>query len=246
MINFLSKLNWRRISTSAFLVFVILTQLQYVFLHTSSLLIRLVEYPISAYIAAFGIEITIIIISFDIGARQGKEESTWHLKGILLFALFSSACANIIEGFLIRTKNDLEAWADVIKLGWVQAGVAFLFTAGIPLLVYALSDTLGLYAAKEVTSVQSAIKKEENQAKAKEKKENLGLSDVKRRQDILKMYQQAYDNSVNPSTQKDMVNDYEKSLPTIQNDIKVLVADGHIEKNGRGYKLVVNNENIQT
>ena len=238
--DFLSKLNWRRLLTSSFLVFVILTQLQYVFFHTSSLLIRLTAHSIVAYIAAFGIEVIIIVISFDIGARQGKEVSTWALKGILIFTLIGSAFANLVEGFLIRTGNDLISFADMTNLGWIQGLVSLWFTAGIPLLVYALSDTLGLYAVKEVESVQKAIKKQERTEEAKDK--IIGKPEQERQAEIFEAFQQS-SNGTSPLN-KDLAAAHEVSVIKIATDIKALVKAGRLVKRvgKRGYKVTQNEE----
>lgn len=132
--------------------------LVYTFVHTGSLLSRWVRPEWIGHVAAFGIEASIVWMSIRIGANRKAGKQTKWLVFVLSVTMFISAIANVTEGFE-AFQGELLALNTVGQIDVIQAIVGAFATAGVCLVVFALSEVIG-------TDVDQAIK----QAKRDERK----------------------------------------------------------------------------
>ncbi len=133
--------------------------LAYTFVHTGALFARWVHPSWIGYTAAFGIELSVVWMSIRIGAnRKAGKQSRW-LVFVLAMTLFTSAIANVAEGFEAFTGQTF-ALSNLGQIDVLQGVVGAFATAFVCLVVFALSEVIG-------TDVDRAIK----QAKRGERKD---------------------------------------------------------------------------
>ena len=132
--------------------------LAYTLVHTGGLLARYVNPAFVGYVAAFGIEASIVSLSLRIGElRKSKQTATFFIF-VLVSVVIVSAIANIAEGFEAAQGVTL-TMETVRQLDIVQAVIGLSATGLISLIVLALSEIVG-------TDVTTTIKLVEKERKA--------------------------------------------------------------------------------
>ena len=134
--------------------------LTYTLVHTGGLLARYINPPAVGYVAALGIELSIVSLSLRIGDMRRARQSDRFFIAVLVAVVTVSAVANIAEGFHTLHGQPLTA-ATIRQLDPLQAGIGLLATGLISLIVLALSEIAG-------TDVSTAIRKAEREAKRAE------------------------------------------------------------------------------
>lgn len=140
--------------------------LVYTFVHTGGLLSGYVQPLAVGYVAAFGIEMSIVSLSLRIGElRRARADSGFFLF-VLVSVVIVSAIANIAEGF--ETSQGIELTTDTMKrLDIVQATIGLVATGLISLIVLALSEIIGtdVYKTGQTQGSDKSLSKQERQAK---------------------------------------------------------------------------------
>ena len=134
--------------------------LAYTLVHTGGLLARYIAPAFVGYIAAFGIELSIVSLSLRIGDMRKARQSDRFFTAVLVSVVAVSAVANVAEGFATLHGQPLTV-ATAGQLDPVQATIGILATGVISLIVVALSEITG-------NDVSAAIRKAEREARKAE------------------------------------------------------------------------------
>lgn len=116
--------------------------LTYTFVHTGGLLAKYVEPPWVGYVAAFGIELIIALMSFKLARLRTNAKGRNGLIALLAGALLVSALANLSEGYETRFEQSLTL-ANIGEIDVIQAVIGVSATALLSLLVFAVAEILG-------------------------------------------------------------------------------------------------------
>lgn len=195
--------------------------LAYTLVHTGGLLARYIEPGLIGYVAAFGIECSVVSLSLRIGELRKSKQSATFFIFVLVAVVVVSAIANIAEGF--ETAQGVRLTAENVKqLDAVQAIIGLTATGLISLIVLALSEIVG-------TDVTTTIKLVEKERKAATKNVTNSLSVTpidkarqakkdklaKRRNKVLSFLQDGM-------TEETIADKLNVSVRTIQRDISAL------------------------
>lgn len=134
--------------------------LAYTLVHTGGLLARYIAPAFVGYIAAFGIELSIVSLSLRIGDMRKARQSDRFFTAVLVSVVAVSAVANVAEGFATLHGQPLTV-ATAGQLDPVQATIGILATGVISLIVVALSEITG-------NDVSAAIRRAEREARKAE------------------------------------------------------------------------------
>jgi hypothetical protein len=149
-----SRKNWIMIVIG---VLSIIGLLSYTWIHSGNLLASYVNPPFVGFLAAFGIELSIVGTSLRIGDLK-KSGLDYRFFGFTLIAVVAvSAIANIAEGFMVKYGEPLTI-SNFGKLDLVEAFVLFAVTGLISLITLALSEIIG----QDVIKVEKNSKKTGN------------------------------------------------------------------------------------
>lgn len=138
--------------------------LVYTLAHTGALLAQYVTPGFIGYVAAFGIEMSIVSLSLRIGDLRKSQQSTGFFLFVLVSVVVVSAIANVSEGFYTMYQEHLTL-SNVRQLDLVQGVIGVSATGLISLIVLALSEIVG-------TDVTQTVKLVE-----KERKEKVSLTE---------------------------------------------------------------------
>lgn len=133
--------------------------LTYTLVHTGGLLARYIEPALIGYVAAFGIEASVVSLSLRIGELRKSRQSTTFFLFVLVAVVIVSAIANIAEGFETSTGDKLTI-NNLSQLDVVQAVTGLTATGLISLIVLALSEIVGT----DVAQTMKVVQKEQKQA----------------------------------------------------------------------------------
>jgi hypothetical protein len=81
--------------------------LAYTLAHTGALLAQYVSPGFIGYVAAFGIELSIVSLSLRIGDLRKSQQSTGFFLFVLVSVVIVSAIANVSEGFYTMYQEQL-------------------------------------------------------------------------------------------------------------------------------------------
>lgn len=135
----------------------LLALLSYTFVHTGGLLARYIKPEIVGYIAAIGIELSIVSLSLRIGDMRKLKQPNGFFLFVLIAVVAVSAVANVAEGFYVSMGTQLTS-ETFGQLDTIQATIGLMATAIISLIVFALSEIAG-------NDVSAIIKKAEREQK---------------------------------------------------------------------------------
>lgn len=116
--------------------------LAYTLVHTGGLLAHYINPPFVGYVAALGIEASIVGLSLRIGDLKRSKQSTKFFIFVLVAVVIVSAIANIAEGFYTQQKHFLTL-ATIQQLDPIQAVIGLTATGLISLIVLAMSEIIG-------------------------------------------------------------------------------------------------------
>lgn len=142
-----------------FAVLALIGLLAYTFVHTGGLMSRYIQPAFVGYMAAFGVELAVAGISFRLASLKRKQLTSRSLLFILTSALFVSALANISEGYSVRYGEPL-TWANLGDIDYIQAVIGIAATGLISLMVFAISETIGV----DVETVVKQTEREQRQS----------------------------------------------------------------------------------
>jgi hypothetical protein len=140
--------------------------LAYTFVHTGGLMSRYIHPAFVGYMAAFGVELAVAGISFRLASLKRKQMTSRSLLFILISALFVSALANISEGYTIRYGKPL-TWVNLGDIDYIQAVIGIAATGLISLMVFAISELIGV-------DVETVVKQTEREQKQGEHPQTTG------------------------------------------------------------------------
>jgi hypothetical protein len=123
----------------------------YTWVHSGNLLATYIDPPWIGFVAAAGIELSIIGLSMRIGELKKAGLSTRYFWFTLIAVVAVSAAANIAEGFYVRY-HEMLTISNVQRLDLVEAAILVGATGLISLVTLALSEIIG----QDVTSVEKA------------------------------------------------------------------------------------------
>ena len=145
--------------------------LAYTLVHTGGLLARYIEPAFVGYVAAFGIELSVVGLSLRIGDLKRNKQKASFFVFVLVAVVFVSALANIAEGFA-HQQGYMVTVATISQLDPIQAVIGLAATGLISLIVLALSEIIGTdisTIAKQAEQERRKIERE--QAKEQEEAE---------------------------------------------------------------------------
>jgi DNA-binding transcriptional ArsR family regulator len=125
--------------------------LAYTFWHTGGLLARYITPGVLGYVAAFGIELSVVAMAFRIGELGWTAPNATPFKWTLAGVLGVSVLANLAEGYAARYDGVLVVDA-VGRLDPIQGIIGVAATALLSIVVYALAEIVGA----DVRPVQEA------------------------------------------------------------------------------------------
>lgn len=117
--------------------------LSYTFVHTGGLFARYIYPEYFGYAAAFGVEVLIAGLAWRYARATPTQKKKKLLWFALVIALAVSMFANITEGYFTRYGEHLTI-ANIGQIDWIQAFVGVAATGLISLLVFAISDIVGV------------------------------------------------------------------------------------------------------
>lgn len=219
----------------------LVTLLAYTFWHTGGLLSHYINPGWIGYVAAFGIELSVVSLSLRIGELKRSGLSVKWFTSVLVAVVTVSTIANVSEGHLTLTDSPL-TWQTAQALDWMQAIIGFTSTALISLIVFSLSEIIG----DDVNETIKVIEREgKRQAKSESIRPNEPESDdtlsqandtrveqMNRRRELVSQF---VNQGMNPA---DIVRELETnhsdlpvSLSTVKRDLRAM-SNGH--QNGQG------------
>jgi hypothetical protein len=127
--------------------------LSYTWAHTGGLLAEYVNPPFVGYIAALGIELSIVGLSLRIGELKRSGLDARFFVATLIAVVTVSALANVAMGYSVKFGEPLTV-ANVGQLDIVQAIVSLAATGLISLVTFTLAELVGqdVSAAVKVSS----------------------------------------------------------------------------------------------
>lgn len=132
--------------------------LAYTLAHTGALLAQYVQLPLIGYVAALGIELSIVSLSLRIGELRKTRQSAGFFYFVLVSVVIVSAVANVAEGFHVAYGERLTL-ASVGKLDLLQAAIGVTATGLISLIVLALSEIFGTDVSHTVKAIERQMVK---------------------------------------------------------------------------------------
>lgn len=215
----------RLIASSVALV----TLLAYTFWHTGGLLSHYINPGWIGFIAAFGIELSVVSLSLRIGELRRSGLSVKWFTSVLIAVVTVSTVANVSEGHLTLTGSPL-TWQTAQALDLVQAIIGLTSTALISLIVFSQSEIIG-------DDVNETIKVIEREAKRQSKRESTLLYEPGN-QDTLALARETKALNVNRRRERlaelmdqgmshgDLARELKVSLSTVKRDLRA-VTNGH-------------------
>lgn len=128
----------------------------YTWIHSGNLLARYIDPPFIGFLAAAGIELSIIGLSMRIGELKKSGLNYRYFAFTLIAVVVVSAAANIAEGFYVRYNEALTV-ANIGRLDLIEAVILLGATGLISLVTLALSELIG----QDVVRAQKLQKKQE-------------------------------------------------------------------------------------
>lgn len=221
-------------------ILVLIALLQFSFFHVAAMFARFTEYPLSAYIAALGIEISVFVLSLAIGWKNKVGDKVGFFWTVLVMSLFISTIANVSEAWYtseISLPNIEYTW---FIIGSFVTQVSILLAANLltPFIIMSQAEILGDFASQFIKETDKKVKTELKKAEAQQDIETFGQADTERRTEIYNVYWDAHIKGVKSPTQAWLQDKFNKSQPAIAQDIQQLVSEGKLHKNGsRSYKI---------
>jgi len=210
--------------------------LTYTLIHTGGLLARYIAPAFIGYVAAFGIEASIVSLSLRIGELRKTKQDAKFFYFVLLSVLLVSAIANISEGFHTYT-GQLLSVQTAVQLDPVQAIIAFVATGLISLIVLALSEIVG-------NDVEATVKAAQRQSRQTTPKpvQNIVLdtvNDQKRMGKERAMDQLLAHIGQNPTASLTEIGTaIGRSKSTAGNYLDELANAGRVQRNGNGWEVL--------
>lgn len=220
----------------------LLALLAYTFVHTGGLLAHYVRPEFVGYIAAFGIEASIVSLSLRIGDMRKSNQSTLFFVFVLVSVMLVSALANVSEGFTVSQGATLTL-TTVKQLDVVQAVIGMAATGLISLVTLGLSEIIG-------TDVKVAVKVTGKERK-KQERETDGTTGFASTPDTAAHAREARANGKqeamdalltfyadNPgASYAEAGRHIDRSRQTVSGYVDELVSAGRLEKNGAGVEV---------
>jgi DNA-binding CsgD family transcriptional regulator len=133
------KIKWEIVGLNSLVLLFVMLLLSYTFVHTGAVLARHINPPALGYIAAFGIEGLIAVLSWRRAFKAGAGQA---VNITLAIVLVISAVANLYEGYAVKYGSELTV-AGLGNLDYIQVVVGVLVTAVIPFLVFMAGEVMG-------------------------------------------------------------------------------------------------------
>lgn len=217
----------------------LLALLTYTLVHTGGLLARYVQPTFVGYVAAFGIEASVVGLSLRIGDLRRTKQSIWFFMFVLVAVVAVSAIANIAEGFT-TVQGEALTLTSIRSLDPLQAFIGLAATGLVSLIVLALSEIIG-------TDVDTAVK----QAERERRKQSFNTEEVNdfpasietARAAKTEQKEQAKESLLvyladNPNATLSQAGDViERSKATVSNYVNELEQDGRLHRNGQGWEV---------
>lgn len=211
--------------------------LTYTLIHTGGLLSRYINPAYGGYIAAFGIELTVVSLSLRIGELRRYKQNVRFFLFVLVAVVLVSALANIAEGFYTN-QSELLTVSNVSSLDPIQAIIGLCATGLISLIVLALSEIIG-------TDVQSIVQESEKKHRIEQKTNSLSVqpeqmtavrieNSEQRREQLLNILREQ------PNIpHKKLAKQLNIGRTTYYADLNTLIENGLLQKNGDGKIKVI-------
>lgn len=202
-------------------IIALLCLLGYTMIHTGQLLAVYVHPPLVGFVAAFGIEMSVVSLSLRIGELRKSRQNTTFFIFVLVSVVVVSAIANIAQGFETSTGDKLTS-DNLSRLDAIQAVIGLSATGLISLIVLALSEIVGTdvsqtikVVVKEQKEAEKAIETQQRHDTADKARQVIYDKINDRRQTVLSLLSEDL-------TESDIADKLDVSVRTIQRDILAL------------------------
>jgi len=128
----------------------LLAMLTYNFRHTQQFLSRYIDPPYLGYVAATGIELSVLALSVAIGLSKWHGMKTGWFWLVLVLVMAVSILANVTEGYREKYGEELVT-ATFPSIDPFQGIAALLATGGISITVMAVAEIAGRYTVQLAT-----------------------------------------------------------------------------------------------
>ncbi len=236
MTNYKKHLTQRN-AQILFTSIVLISLLQFSFFHVATTFERFTIYWQSAYFAAFGVELSVFVLSLAIGWKNKTGDSTRFFWTVLVMSLIISTVANVSEAWYISDLS-LPTWA-YSDIGTFIILVLILLVINLltPFIIVAKSELLGDFVNQIVKEGEKKEKVEAKKEAAQEKFDNNGQDEINRRYEIYKWIYNNQEKNIKSPTMADVREKYSTSVSEQKQDYQWLKDKGLLYKNGtRSYK----------
>lgn len=127
----------------------LLLVLVYNFVHTGGLLASYVTPPAVGFVAAVGIELSVVGLSLQIGRRKHDKQDAGFFYFVLVSVVIVSALANVAQGHLQRYGNDITI-DSLTTIDIIQGIIGIAATALLSLIVMAMAEIVGQFIERDV------------------------------------------------------------------------------------------------
>jgi uncharacterized protein YerC len=208
-------------------IIALVSLLAYTLVHTGSTLATYVNPAIVGYVAAFGIELSIVSLSLRIGELRKSRQNATFFYFVLVAVVVVSAIANVSEGYKVAYGGHLTL-DSLSQLDIIETVIGLSATGLISLIVLALSEIVGTDVTQTIKLVEKMTKEHDKQLSVND---NLSSIDkarqvkddkiAERRQQVLSLLRQ-------DATEDDIADKLGVSVRTIQRDILALNGNGRV------------------
>jgi len=133
------------------------SMLAYNFFHTANLLSSYIDPMEVGFIAAFGVEMSVVGLSITIGTRKWHNLDTRGFYIVLLLVVVVSFLANVSQGHLQKYGEEI-TWNTITGFDWLQGVIGLAATGLISVITMAMAEIIGQYivqiAHKEVEEAE--------------------------------------------------------------------------------------------
>jgi uncharacterized membrane protein YhaH (DUF805 family) len=144
-------------------VLALFCMLTYNWMHTGSLLASYIEPEILGYLAAAGIELSVVGLSITIGTRKWHELETSGFYIVLVLVVIVSFLANVSQGYYTRYGSHITTQT-VTNMDWLQGIIGLAATGLISVITMTMAEIIGQYIVQIVHQKKDAESKPETKS----------------------------------------------------------------------------------
>jgi len=125
-------------------VLALFCMLTYNWMHTGSLLASYIQPEFLGYLAAAGIELSVVGLSITIGTRKWHQLEAGGFYFVLVLVVIVSFLANVSQGYYTRYGDHITAQT-VTNMDWLQGLIGLAATGLISVITMTMAEIIGQY-----------------------------------------------------------------------------------------------------